>query len=70
MRGFKNLGQLFIAALGVGMNVQMLRRLHRATSLKVKHGRYFPHQGKRECARRRRQRAAGMLRFHSYEERP
>lgn len=61
---FKHLGQLLLAAAGVGARIQMLRRLHRATSVKVKHSRYTPHEGEREKARRRRQSKAGMLSFH------
>jgi len=56
----KNLGMLFALAMGAGMNLQMRRLLHRATSVKVRRARYLPHEGKREVARRARQIRQGM----------
>jgi len=67
-KSFKSLGALIVAAKGVGMHLQMIRRLHRATSVKVRHDRYLPHEGAREVARRRRQIAQGMHNVVQREE--
>lgn len=56
----KNFASIFGLALAAGLNLQMRRKMHRATSVKVRRDRFLPHEGKREVARRARQIERGM----------
>lgn len=60
--GFKSLGALIVAALGVGRAMQHARLMHRAVTTKSpRSNKFVPHQGPREIARRKSQIERGII---------